>query len=191
MNHHQSSSSRAGRFSSAGITLCLLTVLFWSAMPREARAQTYTLTNIWNIAAGTDGLSSGTDGGNRDIAYSAISNQVFVAYRAGSSNLPIMVFDGAAGTWLSGAGGVSGSLGLNIDEIGVADDGVLYGCPLNTSVTATSGFKIYSWTNWNTSPLPGLRTALSNPTDPLVATVSGTRRVGDSIPDNGCRYSTP
>lgn len=189
MNNQQPNSCRAGRMSPAGVTLCLLAALFCFALPREVRAQgTYTLSNVWNVAAGTEGMSSGSDGGNRGLAYSAISNQVFAVYRPGGSNtLGIMVYDGTAGTWLTGASGITGSLGLAIDQIGVGDDGILYGCPLNTSVTSSSAFKIYSWTNWNTAPY----LCFSNgATDPLVTAVNGTRRVGDSMAVTGSGTNT-
>ena len=131
-------------------TLAIAGLALLDFSPR-AHGGTYLLTSVWNVAAGTEGFSTGSDGGNRAVAYSAASNQVFVSYRAGSSNLPIMVFDGAAGTWISGSAGVTGSLGLNCDQIGCGDDGTLYGCPLNTGVTSSSAFKVYSWKAWNNS----------------------------------------
>ena len=76
-----------------------------------------------------------------------VSNQVFVAYRAGGSKLPPpMVFDGTAGNVLQRRfGQVNAAQGLNVDiSIGCGDDGTLYGCPLNTGVTGTSAFKLYS-----------------------------------------------
>ena len=177
--------ARQRRFFGPG--LFVMTLLFVAGLARQAAAQTFTLTNIWNIAAGTDGLSSGSDGGNRGIAYSPVSNQVFVAYRAGGSNLPVMVFDGTAGTWLSGASGVNGSLGLNLDQIGCGDDGTLYGCPLNTGVTGTSAFKLYSWTNWNTAPYLCFSNSAS---DPIVTAINGTRRIGDSLAVRGSGTNT-
>src|SRR5580700_6941796 len=165
----------------------LLAAFILAGFVHQAAAQSYSLSNSWNVAAGSEGQSTGADGGNRTVAYSAISNQVFASYRAGSSNLPIMVFDGTAGTWISGASGVTGSLGLNCDQIGVGDDGVLYGCPLNTGVTSSSAFKVYSWKTWNSSSYVAFSSGAS---DPIVTAIGGTRRVGDTLAVTGAGTNT-
>src|ERR1700757_3123957 len=97
---------------------CLFTLLaglLFSATLWQADAQsgTYVLSNAWNIAAGTLNLTGGSDGGNRGLAYSAVSNVVFVPYRAGSGSYGIYGYDGTTGAQVGPSTGAVGSGGLN------------------------------------------------------------------------------
>ena len=71
MNNLQSNTSGCRR-SAPGTIFFLFSFLLLTGLDRQAGAQTYTLSNVWNVAASSDNLTSGTDGGNRSIAYSAI-----------------------------------------------------------------------------------------------------------------------
>jgi hypothetical protein len=181
------SDSTRSCFRRAGFALA--TVMAALGLAGSAGAQSYTISNIWNLAAGTgaNNLAGGADGGNRGLAYSTISNQVFVSYRAGSFSYPIDVYDGLTGNLVSTTNGVNGSKGLNADQIACADDGVLYATPLFTSVTASSFYKIYSWSDWNG---PSNLCFTSTATDPVVTTLSGTKRIGDTMAVTGSGTST-
>ena len=97
------------------------------------------------------------------------------------------MFDGTSGALIGTTNGVNGSAPLKCDQIGVGDDGTLYGCPLNTGVTGSSAFTIFSWTNWNNAPyLCFSNSAL----DPIVTAVNGTRRIGDSMAVIGAGTNT-
>jgi hypothetical protein len=161
----------------------LLLVTGW-----QARAQNYTLSNAWNVAAGSGNLTGGSDAGNRGLAYNAVSNVVFVPYRAGGSSFAIYAYDGTTGATLNGSTGALGSLGLNCDQAGCGTDGTLYGCPLNTGASTGSPVKLYSWTNWAGSS-NYLCYQSTNAADPLFL-FTGTKRVGDTMCVTGSGTNT-
>jgi len=165
---------------------CLLAVLISLGLVPSAKAQPYTLSNAWNIAIGTGHIAVGDV--NRGIAYSAVSNQVFIANRTTGTTGFIDVFDGTTGALLSGSTGISGA-NLGIDQVGVSDDGVLYATPLTTSVSGTTGsLTIYSWTNWFNNPTP-YAAYVSTSGDPVVANFTG-KRIGDSMAVTGSGTNT-
>ncbi len=168
-------------------TIALVASLFF-LLAGQAGAQTWGLSAVWTNANGVGHLAN--NGDNRGIAYSFSNsvgtNEVFVSTRVSATTGSIDVFDGTAGTLLSGAGGVTGA-NLGIDQVGVGDDGILYGAPLNTGVTAGAPFKLYSWTNWNDAPYLAYQSTSAN--DPLVL-LPGTKRVGDSLAVTGAGTNT-
>ena len=109
----------------AGIIAVVLGLLFQAQM---IQAQTYSLSSAWSAANGTANLATGDR--NRGMAYDSVNNQVFVAARTGGGTGFIDVFNGTSGALLSGAGGIAGA-NLGIDQVGVGDDGILYGVPPN------------------------------------------------------------
>ena len=169
----------------------LVAVFVAVGLAGKAGAQTYTISNIWNLppATGTNNLVGGSDGGNRGLAYNGVSNQVFVAYRAGGvANVPIEVYDGLTGALIGGTNAVNGSAGLNSDQIGCSDDGVLFATPLFTSVTSSSFYKVYRWSDWNTPPIICFT---STATDPAVTALgTGTKRIGDTMAVTGSGANT-
>ena len=152
---------------------------------------TFALSNAW--------ASGSTTTSTRGVAYSAISNQVFVANTAGS----IAVYDGSLGTSLGSVSfsGVTTSGTQPLNQIGVAADGVLYGGNLTTA-TATSNFRLYRWPAWNAS---GQNVYVGDPTagstvdngrmgDSLTVTGSGTNTlivVGNEAKSTFVLFSTP
>lgn len=125
------------------------------------------------------------------MAYDAVNNQVFVANRNGTAGLSaIEVFNGTSGALVSGSP-ISGAGSLAIDQIGVSDDGVLYGVPLTTSLSTTTGsLKVYSWTNWSANPV-GYVAYQSTSTDAAVVNLPGvTRRIGDTMAVTGSGTNT-
>jgi hypothetical protein len=159
-----------------------------TALVHQAKAQAWALTNVWFVTNGIGHLANNNE--NRGIAYSFSNsqgtNQVFVATRASATTGSIDVFDGASGTLLSGATGVTGA-NLGIDQIGLADDGILYGAPLQTSVTTSAPFQLYSWTNWTTAPYLAYQS--TNASDPLFS-FAATKRVGDTLAVTGAGTNT-
>ena len=160
----------------------ILTALLLTGFLPQVTAQTWSLGSAWSAANGVGHLAN--TGNNRGVAYNTISNQVFVSTRLSATTGAIDVFDGTAGTLLSGAGGVTGA-NLGIDQIGISDDGTLYGIPLATSVAAGSP-KIYSWTNWNSTPYVAYQATAG---DPVVAAFTG-KRIGDTLAVSGSGVNT-
>ncbi|PWU15142.1 MAG: hypothetical protein C5B50_15955 [Verrucomicrobia bacterium] len=175
--------SQTHRFARTSSFALLLGGLLLLALLPSAWGQTWTLTPAWTVANGVGHLAN--NNANRGIAYNAISNQVFVATRSGATTGAIDVFDNN-GNLLSGAGGVTGA-NLGIDQIGVGDDGTLYGMPLITSVATGTPVTVYSWTNWNTNPYQAY--ASTNASDAVV-TSFGTKRIGDSMAVRGSGLNT-
>ena len=164
----------------------MLAALFSVCLQQTAVGQTYSLTNAWYNTNGIGHLAN--NGNNRGLAYSVVSNEVFVATRSGATTGFIDVFDGTAGTLLSGSGGITGA-NLGIDQIGVGDDGTLYGAPLQTSVSSTAGsVTVYSWTNWFNNPAPYAAYSSASG-DSLVSNFSG-KRIGDSMAVTGSGVNT-
>jgi hypothetical protein len=164
----------------------VLAMLFGFGLSQPAQAG-YSLTNAWFVTNTIAHLSAG-NGYNRGVAYSAVSNEVFVATRTAVATGFIDVFDGTAGTLLSGSGGISGA-NLGIDQIGVGDDGTLYGAPLTTSVgTGAGSVTVYAWTNWfnNATPYAAYSSASG---DGLVANFTG-KRIGDTMAVTGSGVNT-
>jgi hypothetical protein len=162
----------------------ILAALLLAGFVHQAAAQSYSLSTAWTAANGTGHLAN--NNANRGIAFSALSNIVFVSTRAGTATGSIDVFNAANGALLSGTGGVTGA-NLGIDQVGVGDDGILYGAPLSTTASSGSPFQLYSWTNWNNSPYLAYQS--TNSADPLF-TFSGTKRVGDTLAVTGAGTNT-
>ncbi|HEY3863784.1 MAG TPA: hypothetical protein VGO59_18055 [Verrucomicrobiae bacterium] len=156
--------------------------LLLSASVHQAAAQSYSLSPLWADANGIGHLANNNQ--NRGIAYHAQSNLVFVSTRAAATTGSIDVFNAATGALLSN--GVAGA-NLGVDQVGVADDGVLYGAPLQTAVSASAPFALYSWTNWNNAPYLAYQS--TNAADPLIA-LSAAKRVGDSLAVTGAGVNT-
>ena len=155
----------------------LLSVLALSTAILTDGAQTYTLTNIWsNTPASTC----------RSIAYSAVSNQVFVA----STSPAISVLDGNTGASIGSVGTswlTAGTGTFKLDQIAVADDGVLYGCTLQTAISSANVFKIFRWGSWNDT-----NQIICYAADPLTGTAldNTSKRAGDTMTVTGSGTNT-
>ncbi len=166
---------------------CCLAASLLIGLARQGGAQTYSLTNIWQATNGTPGANLATGDVNRGLAYSAVSNQVFVCNKGvtGSGTTPaIDVFHGTTGTLVGNVNVSSLSGGtFRLDQVAVADDGVLYGANLSTTV-ASNPYKVYRWQNWADS---APATAFSG--DPTGGAAAGTR-MGDNIAITGSGVNT-
>ena len=134
-------------------TLLLATVAL-AGVTGTATAQTFTIVSNWFVTNNVASTHIATGDVNRGLAYSAVSNQVFICNKGvtGSGSTPaIDVFNATNGSYIGSASmtGVSAGTFL-LDQVVVADDGILYG--LNLQQTASSGMKLYQWTNWNSAP---------------------------------------
>ena len=161
----------------------LLAALLLSGLASSALAQTWTLGSGWSVPNGVAHIAN--NNGNRGLAYSAVSNQVFVATRSGGTTGFIDVFDGTTGALLSGTDGVNGA-NLGIDQIGVGDDGMLYGMPLQTGVSGSAFVTVYAWSNWNSTPYMAYQ---SSDADPVGAYFPG-KRIGDTLTVRGSGANT-
>jgi hypothetical protein len=189
MKHNQTSSNDPNCFTLLLASLArhrvqlILAALLMVGLAHQAAAQTWSLGSAWSASNGTGQLAN--NNANRGLAYSTVSNQVFVATRNGASSA-IDVFDGTTGTLLSGAGGVNGASAVVPDQIGIANDGVLYAMPLNTGVSTGSPLQLYSWTNWNSTPYFAYQSSTSDP----VGTYFTGNRIGDTMAVTGSGVNT-
>jgi hypothetical protein len=144
----------------------------------QAQAQKFLITSNWFAANGIGHIATGDN--NRGLAYSALSNVVFVCNKATPA---IDALDAATGNLLGSAvtTGVAGGTFL-LDQVEVADDGNLYSGNLSTSIN-TAAYKLYQWTNWTTTP------TLVFSGDPASGTLAG-QRMGDNMAVQGSGTGT-
>src|SRR5438552_1157755 len=104
-----------------------LAAMVLMGLAHQSPAQTYSLTNVWQATNSTPGAHLATIDVNRGLAYSAVSNQVFVCNKGvtGSGTTPaIDVFNGASGALVGNVNVSSLSGGtFRLDQAAVADDG--------------------------------------------------------------------
>ncbi|SPE53156.1 exported hypothetical protein [Verrucomicrobia bacterium] len=165
----------------ANLAALPVAVLLLLGLALPARAQHFLFTNIWvqYCTNGTGDLKA--DGNNRNVAYNAVSNQVYVGYRGSPS--AVDVFDGAAGSFL---GTLPDSSTVATYSVGVGDDGVIYGVPLANGVSGAN-LNIYSWTNWQSDIYHCYVQSGSDATS--LGQVQG-KRVGDSMAVTGAGANT-
>ncbi len=113
-------------------------------MANLAGAQSYNFNFLWYATNGVANLVN--DGNNRGLAYNVLSNQVYIAGRTSSSKA-ISVLDGTSGNVIATN---FPNISIVPYNIGVADDGVIYGIPLANGVGANN-LNLYAWTNWTSS----------------------------------------
>ena len=153
------------------------------AFVQQAGAQTYSLSNAWTATNTQPGTHIATGDVDRGMGYDVGSNQVFVVNKGTPA---IDVFDGTTGSLIGGMN-VSWCSGGNfkIDQVGVADDGVIYSANLQTAPSATALYKIYRWANWSdTSQV----TAFGG--DPTYAMSLPGKRIGDTMAVTGSGTNT-
>jgi hypothetical protein len=162
----------------------IVSTLALVSLALPAMADNWSLGSAFYVTNGVGHIANNNN--NRGLAYNAVSNQVFVANRSGNNTGFIDVFDGTTGTLLSTGDGVVGA-NLGIDQIGIADDGTLYGMPLILSIAVGTPVSIYSWTNWNSTPYTAYQS--TNASDPVL-TLLGTKRIGDTMAVKGSGPNT-
>ncbi len=143
---------------------------------QRAEAQSFALTNGW--------VGPTTSSSVRGMAYSSLSNEVFIANTGGS----IAVYDGTAGTSVGSVSfsGVTTSGTQVINQLGVADDGVIYGANLAATVSSGSPYRIYRWPSWNAQ---GTVAYAGDPTTGGSPVADG-KRIGDSFAITGSGANT-
>jgi len=147
----------------------------------QANAQTYSLSNIWALPGPIDNLDTNAD--NRGMAYYAASNEVLVVNKGTPKNIGI--YDGTLGT-SNGSISFSSLSGGNfiVSKIGFGTDGILYGANLNTTVSGSSAYKLYSWTNFSTAAYTAYATTAGDAIGAFTAT-NGSVRIGDTFAITG------
>jgi hypothetical protein len=138
-----------------------------------AQGATLVYSNLWSLAAGSRPYL-GTANNERGIAVNPVTGHVLLASRTSGNH--VYVLDGETGEDLGelSTSGVAGGT-LLMTHIGVADDGAIYVCNLDTA--GLDGFKIYRWADETPDTPPTL--ALNG--DPA----STTGRYGDSMDVRG------
>lgn len=165
----------------------LLLLLGLDSVPRAA-AQSYALSNLWSVAAGSPSHPFlADDDRTRGIAYNPVTGHVLVASRTGTNG--IYILDGGTGAILGTlpydtnviAGGT-----FHVNLVGVTDDGVIYVGNLTTDAIGSAGpYKLYRWANETAPP------QLVYSGDPSFAdAVVNNRRFGDSMTIRGTGTGT-
>jgi len=91
----------------------------------------------------------------RSIGYSRTANELYITSR--SSGVRVRILNPVTGEEINALNGgldmtgVSGGI-FPINCVGVAEDGVIFGCNLCSPVSASSPFKIYRWADSNSPP---------------------------------------
>ncbi len=147
-----------------------------------------TSTNVsvlWRAVVGSQPFLLSSDYGTRGIAYSAYSNVVLVASHSASSN-GIYLMDGNTGSLVGAmnAAGLDPNGTFGVDQVGVADDGVVYACNL-----AASGQKldIYSWSSADPAAFPNQAYGPDGPDNPGNGSLG---RWGDTMAVRGAGTGT-
>lgn len=131
----------------------------------ESPADFYQLSQIWSAAPGSQPYatsipSPGNSPNERTLAYSSISNQLYVVQKISASDFSVYVLNPDTGALLyeldvTGVFGnvptLGGATGIALDAIGVADDGAIYvsnETPDGAGVANPDGvFRLYRWAN--------------------------------------------
>lgn len=148
------------------ITALFILTIFFSI---EVSAQ---ITPLWEKSQATASLPSyiGTANNERGFGYGVVNGnpRLYLATITGGAKGIIMnALTGDSVGVLSGTGITGGTLTLT--DLEVSADGIIFGCNLVTSSSASTPFKIYKWT--------------SESADPVVAATweTGTMRLGDKF----------
>jgi hypothetical protein len=124
---------------------------FLAGSPVQAQA---TLTESWRVLGGDRSYLTTSGDTQRGLAYSAGTNHVYVASRAGTPGIYILNADTGAdlnGTPTSlNMTGVTGGT-FTFSTVGVGSDGAIYAANLTTN-SSTSAYKIYRWANESATP---------------------------------------
>ncbi len=152
--------------------------------------QPITSTNVtvlWTAPVGSQPFLQSSDYGTRGIAYAANTNRVLVASHSVSSN-GVYLLDGNTGTLVGAlvATGLDPNATFAVDQVGVADDGVVY--VANLALTGQK-LDIYSWSV--ADPAPGAALAVAygpdGPDNPGNGSIS---RWGDTMAVRGSGTGT-
>jgi len=158
--------------------LAIGTLLALLAGQAAAQSVAPAMTNLWRIPPGREyDFLAAADGLVRGAAINPVTGNIIYATRAGGSNHLAVVDPVTSGVSnrLSGVGVTGGTLAL--DQVKVADDGVIYAANL---AAATSTLKLYRWESDSTA------------NDPIVAMeiIGVTTRYGDTMDLRGSGVNT-
>ncbi len=167
----------------------------------------FHLSLLWSTTANGTALSDPTNyitssGGSttpneRTIAYAPLANQLLlVRGPAAFGNLRIFVLDPNTGKFLynMNTNGITGSGGLTLCGIAVADDGAVYASTVNSTTATDPSFKVYRWADTGSNTLPQVifgtnSSAMSgNPINDLVG--AQYYRFGDNLAVHGAGNNT-
>ncbi len=156
--------------------------LLLAGLVQHGYSQSYSLTNVWVVTNNTPSTHITTGDNNRGMAYDAISNQVLVV----NKGVPTIDVFSSSGSYV-GSVDASWTVGGNfkVDQVVVAEDGVIYGGNLQTAPSGTAPFKIYRWSSWNDT---NQVTAFSG--DPTFGLTLPGKRIGDTLVVSGSGTNT-
>ncbi len=156
-----------------------------SGQPPDTYYWTWSITNapLWTIAPGSRtwlGSAEANVPTVRSIAYSPVSNVLYVASRFGGGNI-VQALDPNTGAdlyKLNTTGIAGGSSGITLNSIAVADDGAVFAC--NVAAGGATNFNVYKW------PTPDTTT----PPTVVYSAVLSSARFGDSLAVRGSDINT-
>jgi hypothetical protein len=140
-----------------------------SGQPADTYYWTFTVTNapLWSIKPGSRSWIPTTDSSSapvvRSIAYSAVSNQLYVASRQGGTNIYVLNGNTGADLYSLNMTGVTGG-DIGLVSIAVADDGAVYANNVITAGDTTGAVTIYKWATPDSNTPPTIAyNAIINP----------------------------
>jgi len=155
------------------------------ALPAFAQV-TATLSPLTSFGGGDGWLAPGEGGytflttgtTERGLAYSSITNHLYLVSRAGGNNVRILNPATGADLGTLNVTGIAGGT-FTIDMVSVGDDGAIYVGNLCSNTAAANPFKIYKWDNEAAAPAVVFSNSLTN-----------TERIGDTLDAIGAGAST-
>jgi hypothetical protein len=152
---------------------------------------TSRMSNVWTLLPGQRPYLTNTGSGSspteRGMAYNPVSSNLLLASRAGSTNM-IVALDPSTGAQRyflnTGNLGAADSFSSPLNEIGVADDGVVYAANVTTQA-GTANFILYQWSDDSTNSTPS-RCYTGDPGDPVAPNM----RWGDNMAVRGAGVNT-
>jgi hypothetical protein len=128
-------------------------------------ASTNYVTNLWSLAAGSRPYLDASSYLTRGMAYDTNYSYLYVCQTSGNIYVLNATNGSDAGSLNTGGLPTGGYSGFILDQVGVADDGVVYGA--NMAATANGNtFNIISWTPQDSTPADDSINYAYSPGDP-------------------------
>jgi hypothetical protein len=128
-------------------------------------ASTNYVTNLWSLAAGSRPYLDTSSYLTRGMAYDTNYSYLYVCQTSGNIYVLNATNGSDAGSLNTGGLPTGGYSGFILDQVGVADDGVVYGA--NMAATANGNtFNIISWTPQDSTPADDSINYAYSPGDP-------------------------
>lgn len=158
----------------------------------QAQINTYELTPAWILTNSPENEWVSTNNTLRGLAYNPKTTHLLAVSRYPATNAQVYVLDSTNGVWTGNlsTNGIFTEINFPLNLVGVADDGVIFGCSLttdstNVAVGNTGPFRIYRWQDEIADPVVAY---LGDPSNS--DTNINHRRFGDSMAVRGSGTNT-